>query len=69
MAEATTNTMEPFWWLIRLIPQGIPLSSLGIANFDFSGGGGNGVKYSSGCISQASTLSDYRIVSSRELLY
>ena len=48
---------------------GNPLSSLGIANFDFSGGGGNGVKYSSGCISQASTLSDYRIVSSRELLY
>jgi len=48
---------------------GNPLSSLGAASFDFSGGGGNGIKYSSGCISQASTLSDYRILSSRELMY
>jgi hypothetical protein len=48
---------------------GNPLSSLGAATFDFSGGGGNGVYYSSGCINQASGLSDYRIVASHELLY
>jgi hypothetical protein len=48
---------------------GNPLASLGAANFDFSGGGGNGILYSSGCIAQASTLSNYRILSSRELMY
>jgi hypothetical protein len=48
---------------------GNPLASLGVANFDFSGGGGNGIYYSSGCIAQASTLSDYRLVSSREMMY
>jgi hypothetical protein len=48
---------------------GNPLSSLGAANFDFSGGGGNGIYYSSGCITQASTLSTYRILASHELLY
>jgi hypothetical protein len=48
---------------------GNPLATLGAANFDFSGGGGNGIFYSSGCIAQASTLSDYRILSSRELMY
>jgi hypothetical protein len=48
---------------------GNPLSSLGAATFSFSGGGGNGVNYSSGCINQASSLSDYRMVSMRELMY
>jgi hypothetical protein len=48
---------------------GNPLSSLGVANFNFSGGGGNGINYSTGCIAQASILSDYRIVSSREMMY
>jgi hypothetical protein len=48
---------------------GNPLASLGVANFDFSGGGGNGIMYSTGCIAQASTLSDYRIVSTREMMY
>ena len=48
---------------------GNPLTSFGAANFDFSGWGGNGLLYSSGCIAQASTLSDYRILSSRELMY
>jgi hypothetical protein len=48
---------------------GNPLSSLGAATFSFSGGGGNGVNYSSGCINQASGLSDFRMVSMRELMY
>jgi Tfp pilus assembly protein PilX len=48
---------------------GNPLSTLGVANFDFSGGGGNGIHYSSGCIAQAATLSNFRMVSSRELMY
>jgi Tfp pilus assembly protein PilX len=48
---------------------GNPLASLGVANFNFSGGGGNGINYSSGCIAQASSLSDYRIVSAREMMY
>lgn len=48
---------------------GNPLASLGVANFDMSGGGGNGIYRSSGCIAQASALSDYRIVSVREMMY
>ena len=48
---------------------GNPLTTLGAANFDFSGGGGNGINYSTGCISQASALSDYRMVSTREMMY
>jgi Tfp pilus assembly protein PilX len=48
---------------------GNPLASLGVANFNFSGGGGNGINYSSGCIAQASSVSNYRIVSSREMMY
>jgi len=48
---------------------GNPLATLGAANFDFSGGGGNGINYSSGCINQASALSDYRTVATRELAY
>jgi hypothetical protein len=47
---------------------GNPLPTLGAATFDFTGGGGNGVYYSSGCINQASSISDYQMVSSRELL-
>jgi Tfp pilus assembly protein PilX len=48
---------------------GNPLSSVGAATFSFSGGGGNGINYSSGCINQASGLSDYRIVSTREMMF
>jgi Tfp pilus assembly protein PilX len=48
---------------------GNPLSSLGAATFSFSGGGGSGVYYSSGCVNQASSLSDYRLVSMREMMY
>jgi hypothetical protein len=48
---------------------GNPLPTLGAATFGFSGGGGNGIYYSSGCINQASSISDYRMVSTRELLY
>jgi hypothetical protein len=48
---------------------GAPLTSLGTANFDFSGGGGNGIYFSSGCIAQASQLSNYRVLASHELLY
>jgi hypothetical protein len=48
---------------------GNPLSSFGAATFSFSGGGGSGVYYSSGCVNQASSLSDYRLVSMREMMY
>ncbi len=48
---------------------GNPLSTLGAPTFNFSGGGGNGIYYSSGCITQASYISDYRIVSQREMMY
>ena len=48
---------------------GNPLPTLGSASFNFSGGGGNGVNYSSGCILAASHISDYRMVSTRELMY
>jgi hypothetical protein len=50
-------------------PPHAPLTSLGTANFDFSGGGGNGIYFSSGCIAQASQLSNYRVLASHELLY
>jgi hypothetical protein len=48
---------------------GTPLSTLGSSTFNWSGGGGNGIYYSSPCITQASALADYRIIASRELLY
>jgi Tfp pilus assembly protein PilX len=48
---------------------GNPLAALGAATFDFSGGGGNGVYYSSGCVNQASSLSDYKMVATREMMY
>ncbi len=48
---------------------GNPLSTLGAATFGLVGGGGNGVYYSSGCITQASSIPDYRMVSTRELIY
>ena len=48
---------------------GVPLATLGAPTFSFSGGGGNGVYYSTGCINQASTLSDYRAIAAHELLY
>jgi hypothetical protein len=48
---------------------GNPLAVLGPATFNFSGGGGNGINYSSGCIAQASSLSDYKMVAMREMMY
>jgi hypothetical protein len=45
------------------------LSTLGTPTYDWSGGGGNGIKYSSGCISQAQTFTDHKILSTRELAY
>jgi hypothetical protein len=48
---------------------GVPLATLGAPTFNWSGGGGNGIYYSTGCINQASSLSDYRVVAAHELLY
>lgn len=48
---------------------GALLSSVGVPTFNWSGGGGNGIYYSLGCINQASYLADFQIVASRELLY
>jgi hypothetical protein len=48
---------------------GVPLATLGAATYNWSGGGGNGIYYSSACINQASSLSDYRAIASHELLY
>jgi len=45
------------------------LTALGAPTFNWSGGGGNGVYYSSGCINEASYLADYRVVASHELIY
>jgi hypothetical protein len=45
-----------------------PLSAIGAPTFDFSGGGGNGLNYSSGCIAQATTLSTFHIMAFREML-
>ncbi len=42
------------------------LSSLGSTYLDWSGGGGNGVYYSSGCVSNSSTLTTYRVLAYRE---
>ena len=42
------------------------LSSLGGTRLDWSGGGGNGVYYSSGCVSNASSLPTYRVLAYRE---
>ena len=47
---------------------GQPLSTLGAPTFNWSGGGGNGIFYSSGCINQASNLYAYKIIASHELL-
>jgi hypothetical protein len=47
------------------------LSTLGSPAYSFSGGGGNGVAYSSGCIAWATSgvVSDYRMVAQREMMY
>jgi hypothetical protein len=45
-----------------------PLATIGAPTFDFSGGGGNGLNYSSGCIAQATTLSTFHIMAFREML-
>jgi len=47
---------------------GNPLGSLGAPTFNFNGGGGNGLNYSSGCIAQATTLSTFHIMAFREVL-
>jgi Tfp pilus assembly protein PilX len=48
---------------------GNPLATLGAPTFSFSGGGGNGIYYSSGCIASATKLSDFRLISQREMMY
>ncbi|PYU28015.1 MAG: hypothetical protein DMG32_03985 [Acidobacteria bacterium] len=47
---------------------GHPLTNLGAPTFNFSGGGGNGMNYSSGCVAQATTLSTFHIMAFREML-
>ena len=47
---------------------GNPLATLGAPTFNFNGGGGNGINYSSGCIAQATTLSTFHIMAFREML-
>lgn len=47
----------------------VPLSTVGAPTFSFSGGGGNGIHYSSACVNSATSLSDYRMIASHELLY
>ena len=48
---------------------GAALTTIGSPTFSWSGGGGNGVYYSTGCINQALNLYAYQIVASHELLY
>ena len=47
---------------------GNPLATLGAPTFNFNGGGGNGINYSSGCIAQATTLSTFHVMAFREML-
>ena len=47
---------------------GNPLASLGSPTFNWNGGGGNGIYYSSGCIAQATTLSTFHVNVLREML-
>ena len=47
---------------------GNPLTNIGAPTFNFAGGGGNGMNYSSGCIAQATTLSTFHIMAFREVL-
>jgi hypothetical protein len=53
-----------------LDPLGNPLPSVGpgSATFNTNGGGNGGVNYSSGCITQATTLSTFHVVAIRELM-
>lgn len=48
---------------------GVALASLGSPTFNWSGGGGNGIYYSSSCLQSNDYLADFRIVTSHELLY
>ena len=48
---------------------GATLSSPGAPTFNWSGGGGNGIYYSSGCITQAIDGIGYQVITSRELMY
>lgn len=47
-----------------------PLATVGpgTTDFNFNGGGGNGINYSSGCIANATTLSTFHVVAIRELM-
>jgi Tfp pilus assembly protein PilX len=45
-----------------------PLASLGAPTFNFSGGGGNGFNYASGCIDTVNKLSTFHIMAFREML-
>lgn len=47
---------------------GNPLPVLGPTTFSVNGGGNGGINYSSGCITQASTLSTFHIMAVRELM-
>ncbi len=48
---------------------GATLASLGSPTFNWNGGGGNGIYYSSGCINQAIDSVGYKMIASRELMY
>ena len=48
---------------------GAALTSLGSPTYNWSGGGGNGVFYSSSCLQSNDYLADYRTITSHELLY
>ncbi len=50
-----------------LDPLGRPLPTLGPTTLDWSGGGGNGVYYSSGCINWVQNSTIYRVLSFREI--
>jgi len=47
---------------------GNPLASIGAPTFNFSGGGGNGFNYASGCIDDVNKLSTFHIMAFREML-
>ncbi|HEV2522753.1 MAG TPA: hypothetical protein VGT24_10275 [Candidatus Acidoferrales bacterium] len=47
---------------------GNPLATLGTPTFNFSGGGGNGINYATGCIDLARQLSTFHVAVIRELM-
>ena len=46
---------------------GAALTTLGSPTFNWSGGGGNGIYYSSGCLNQAINLISFKVITSHEL--